>query len=144
MLLSTAIPIVIAAIVIVIISRGMFIKPIIPRIKKAAIKFGTIPMKDKATFLKDYKGASASVSVRKLFFIQLVNWVDEMESIIEQEWDKGDYSKLFPIASPFPYKLCQYLAGMLTVLKDEITALTENAILNKSNDNDNRKPNLYS
>lgn len=98
----------------------------------------TLPLPDKAKFLKDYKGASASVSVRKLFFIQLVNWVDEMESIIEEEWDKGDYSKLFPIASPFPYKLCQYLAGMLTVLKDEITALTENAILNKSNDNDNK------
>ena len=44
----------------------------------------TLPLPDKATFLKDYKGASASVSVRKLFFIQLVNWVDEMESIIEE------------------------------------------------------------
>ena len=55
MLLSTAIPIVIAAIVIVIISRGMFMNPIIPRIKKAAIKFGTIPMKDKATFLNSIK-----------------------------------------------------------------------------------------
>ena len=47
----------------------------------------TLPLPDKATFLKDYKGASASVSVRKLFFIQLVNWVDEMESIIDEEWD---------------------------------------------------------
>ena len=37
MLLSTAIPIVIAAIVIVIISKGISAKPIIPRIKKAAI-----------------------------------------------------------------------------------------------------------
>ena len=35
MLLSTAIPIVIAAIVIVIISKGIFINPIIPSIKKA-------------------------------------------------------------------------------------------------------------
>ena len=40
MLLSTAIPIVIAAIVIVIMSRGIPSKPIIPKIKKAAIKFG--------------------------------------------------------------------------------------------------------
>ena len=48
-------PIVIAAIVIVIMSRGMFIKPIIPRIKRAAIKFGTIPMKDKVTFLNRIK-----------------------------------------------------------------------------------------
>ena len=102
------------------------------------IHTNTLPLPDKASFLKDYKGAAASVSVRKLFFIQLVNWVDEMESIIEEEWDKGDYSKLFPIASPFPYKLCQYLAGMLTIVKDEIMALTENAITNKSNDADHK------
>ena len=46
MLLSTAIPIVMAAIVIVIISRGISNKPIIPKIRKAAIKFGTTPIKD--------------------------------------------------------------------------------------------------
>ena len=50
MLLSTAIPIVIAAIVIVIISRGIPSKPIIPKIKNAAIKFGTTPIKDKLNF----------------------------------------------------------------------------------------------
>ena len=47
MLLSTAIPIVMAAIVIVIMSRGIPNKPIIPSIKNAAIKFGTTPIKDK-------------------------------------------------------------------------------------------------
>ena len=55
MLLSTAIPIVIAAIVIVIISKGIPIKPIMPSIKKAAMKFGTIPIKDKAIFLNSIK-----------------------------------------------------------------------------------------
>ena len=40
MLLSTAIPMVIAAIVIVIISKGISSKPIIPRIRKAAITIG--------------------------------------------------------------------------------------------------------
>ena len=47
MLLSTAIPIVIAAIVIVIISKGILRSPIIPRIKNAAMKLGTTPIKDK-------------------------------------------------------------------------------------------------
>ena len=51
----TAIPIVIAAIVIVIMSKGIPIKPIIPRMKKAAIKFGTTPIKDKAIFLNKIK-----------------------------------------------------------------------------------------
>ena len=55
MLLSTAIPIVIAAIVIVIISKGIPERPIIPKIKKAAIKFGTTPIKDKVKFLKRTK-----------------------------------------------------------------------------------------
>ena len=55
MLLSTAIPIVIAAIVIVIMSNGIFNKPIIPKIKKAAIKFGTTPINDKEIFLKRIK-----------------------------------------------------------------------------------------
>ena len=50
MLLSTAIPIVIAAIVIVIISKGIPIKPITPKIKKAAIKFGTTPIRDNLYF----------------------------------------------------------------------------------------------
>ncbi len=51
MLLSTAIPIVIAAIVIVIISSGIPRRPIIPKIKNAAIKFGTTPIKDNFIFL---------------------------------------------------------------------------------------------
>ena len=55
MLLSTAIPIVIAAIVIVIISRGISSKPMIPRIRKAAIKFGMTPIKDKVMFLNRIK-----------------------------------------------------------------------------------------
>ena len=40
MQLSTAIPIVIEAIVIVIKSRGIFNKPIVPNITKQATKFG--------------------------------------------------------------------------------------------------------
>lgn len=97
-----------------------------------------LPLPDKELFKKDYPGASQSVGLRKNFFIQCVNWTDEMESIIEEEWDKGDFQNFYPLTSPFPYKLCQYLAGMLTRLKDEITALTENAIENKSNDADNK------
>ena len=52
MLLSTAIPIAIAAIVIVIMSRGRFISPIKPNTKVAANKFGTIPMSDSDSDLK--------------------------------------------------------------------------------------------
>ena len=48
-------PIVIAAIVIVIISRGIFKRPIIPRIKKAARKFGITPIIDSTVFLKRIK-----------------------------------------------------------------------------------------
>ena len=55
MLLSTAIPIVIAAIVIVIISKGIPSKPIIPKIKKAAIKLGTTPIIDNVMFLNKIK-----------------------------------------------------------------------------------------
>ena len=55
MLLSTAIPIVIAAIVIVIISRGIPANPIIPSMKKAAIKLGTTPIKESLTFLNNIK-----------------------------------------------------------------------------------------
>ena len=55
MLLSTAIPMVIAAIVIVIISKGISSNPIIPRIKKAAIKLGTIPIKESVVFLNKIK-----------------------------------------------------------------------------------------
>ena len=55
MLLSTAIPIVIAAIVIVIISKGIPNNPIIPNIKKAAIKFGTTPINESLIFLIDHR-----------------------------------------------------------------------------------------
>ena len=44
-------PIVIAAIVIVIISRGIPSRPIIPKIKKAAIKLGTTPIREILIFL---------------------------------------------------------------------------------------------
>jgi len=46
---------VIAAMVIVIISKGIPSKPMIPRIRKAAIKFGTTPIKDKVMFLNKIK-----------------------------------------------------------------------------------------
>ena len=55
MLLSTAIPIVIAAIVIVIISNGISASPIIPNIKKAAMKLGTTPINDNLIFLNKIK-----------------------------------------------------------------------------------------
>ena len=55
MLLSTAIPMVIAAIVIVIISRGIPNMPIIPKIKKAAIKFGTTPIIERIKFLNNIR-----------------------------------------------------------------------------------------
>ena len=53
--MSTAIPIVIAAIVIVIISKGISSKPIIPKMKKAAKKLGTTPINDRVTFLNRTK-----------------------------------------------------------------------------------------
>ena len=46
---------VIAAIVMVIMSRGMPSNPIIPKIKNAAIKFGTTPIKDSFIFLNNIK-----------------------------------------------------------------------------------------
>ena len=50
----STIPIVIAAIVIVIISRGIPTNPIIPRIN-AAIKFGITPINEIFIFLKELK-----------------------------------------------------------------------------------------
>ena len=47
--------IVIAAIVIVIMSKGIPNKPIIPKMKKAAIRFGTTPIKDMGIFLNKIK-----------------------------------------------------------------------------------------
>ena len=46
---------VIAAMVIVIMSSGISSNPIIPKIKNAAIKFGTTPMSDKVKFLNNIK-----------------------------------------------------------------------------------------
>ena len=63
MLLSTAIPIVIAAIVIVIMSKGIPSKPIIPRMKKAAKKFGTIPINERIIFLNKIKNIKKIPSI---------------------------------------------------------------------------------
>ena len=65
--------IVIAAIVIVIISRGIPSKPIIPRIKKAAIKFGTTPMKESTIFLNRTKNIKniPSITIPKVSICDL-------------------------------------------------------------------------
>ena len=47
-----------AAIVIVIISRGIFKRPIIPKIKNAAKKFGTTPINDNLIFLNKIQNIS--------------------------------------------------------------------------------------
>ena len=51
----TAIPIVIEAMVIVIISKGISRKHIITSVKNTAIKFGTTPIKDNLIFLNKIK-----------------------------------------------------------------------------------------
>ena len=73
MLLSTAIPIVIAAIVIVIISNGMPNRPIIPKIKNAAIRLGTIPMREITIFLKRTKNIKniPSITIPKVSICDL-------------------------------------------------------------------------
>ena len=65
MLLSTAMPIVIAAIVMVIMSKGILAKPIIPRIKKAAIKFGITPISEILIFLKRIKNITNIPTITK-------------------------------------------------------------------------------
>ena len=52
-----------AAMVIVIISKGIPIKPIIQRIKKAAIKFGTTPIKESTTFLNKIRNIKKIPSI---------------------------------------------------------------------------------
>ena len=63
--MSTAIPMVIAAIVIVIISRGIPTNPIIPSMKKAAIKLGTTPINDSLIFLNNTKNMIKIPSITK-------------------------------------------------------------------------------
>ena len=69
MLLSTAIPIVIAAIVIVIISKGIFINPIIPNIKKAAIKLKTPCLARKWEKIDEYSESIYDIYERKRIFV---------------------------------------------------------------------------
>ena len=70
MLLSTAIPIVIAAIVMVIISKGIPNNPIIPKMKKAAIKFGITPIIDNFRFLNKIKNNKKYYRVNTLKMIK--------------------------------------------------------------------------
>ena len=60
MLLSTAIPIAIAAIVIVIISNGRLINPISPNTKVAANRLGIMPITDSITDL------NKTINMRKI------------------------------------------------------------------------------
>ena len=65
MLLSTAIPTVIAAIVIVIISSGKFMIPIIPRTRSADRRFGIIPITISLRDLNNIKNINAIISITK-------------------------------------------------------------------------------
>ncbi len=65
MLLSTAIPTVIAAIVIVIISNGSFIIPIIPKTNNADNRLGTIPITISLKDLKSSRNIRAIISITK-------------------------------------------------------------------------------
>ena len=71
----------IAAIVIVIISKGIPINPIIPNIKNAAIKFGTTPIKESTKFLKRIKNIE-----------KINNRIDELiETIKNKKFDNQIY-----------------------------------------------------
>ena len=65
MLLSTAIPTVIAATVIVIISNGSFSMPIIPSTNSAEIKLGMMPINIKEKDLNNIKNINAITNITK-------------------------------------------------------------------------------
>lgn len=65
MLLSTAIPTVIAAMVIVIISNGKFMMPIIPSTSSADKRLGIIPITISLKDLNSIKNIDAIISITK-------------------------------------------------------------------------------
>ena len=80
-------------------------------------------MGDSEAFKAKYPSAAASGWLRNLFWLQLINFVNEFEDIVMPAWDKGDYRLLFPEVHPFPVQLGMNLTRMLTDLRQEESAL---------------------
>jgi len=106
MLLSTAIPMIIAAMVMVIISKGIPNNPIIPKIKKAAIKFGITPIKDNFRFLnKISKTNIPAIDFRRNIITENI----KLNDLVDKEFFVGNVKlKAHDLCRP-----CKYLQDKL-------------------------------
>lgn len=100
-------------------------------------------MGDTEEFKKKYPSAKASGWLRNLFWLQLINFVNEFEDIVLPTWDEGDYRLLFPEVHPFPVQLGVHLTRMLTELREEESALGAANHSTLSLDNDMKRGHFH-
>ena len=115
---------VIAAMVIVIMSNGILNKPIIPSIKKAAIKFGTTPMKDSTKFLNKIKNIKKipSITMPKVSIWDLNKLCNKLLNNINTPANL--YSFFFKSNFSFKSKLIFLIRSFLFIFSKESFILT--------------------
>jgi hypothetical protein len=77
----------------------------------------------KEAYKKRFPIAANNGALRNLFPTQLVRWTAEMEQIIEDRWDKDDFSCLCPVINPYPASIIAHFSVMITQVREEENVL---------------------
>jgi hypothetical protein len=84
-----------------------------------------LPFPTRDEFKKKFPTLVGDPQLRKILLIRFTNWVYQMRYIIDEEWSVGNFSDISPPHHPYPMAAVNYLVGMVSELKDEISSRTE-------------------
>lgn len=79
-------------------------------------------------FIRMYPNRRGDPQLRKTMLLQFAGWTAAMNQLIEEEWDKGDFSHTFPPFHQFPNRLVPYLVHLLDSCRETIKKLTDGEI----------------
>ena len=98
-------------------------------------------------FKKKYPCVATSAYARNLFFYQFVGFIKEFEYIINNNWDKDDYTLLFPQSHSLPMLLhFSYTPSMITAIrkKEAELGIDDHKVSKDYHDDDEKRATLES
>ena len=93
---------------------------------------------DKEEYKQRFPCAANNGMLRNLFPVQLCRWAFEFNEIIERDWEKKNFTFLFPAVNPYPFCLVIHTTRMITMARsvENDLGLAEHKILADAAGND--------
>ena len=120
-----------------IIMVKSYCRPLSDLVKAKAPDLAEYPSVEE--FKRDFPCLADKTGLRHYLFIQLQNFTDEFEYIIDENWSNGDFSKLHPEIYQLPFQMGPFLSQMMDKLKASEEKWTHKAIQHNKSSEDSKR-----